>query len=72
MPSGTEVKKFLKSLDKDQKNSVSAEDLLRVLQPRVEDVTLEDTRMFIKSITGDSNAHLTEKDLQIFLEGMGF
>ncbi|VDO15395.1 unnamed protein product [Rodentolepis nana] len=72
MPSGIEVKTFLDSLDKDRKNSVSAEDLLRVLQPLVEGVTLKDTRKFIKSITGDPDLHLTEKDLHYFLEEMGF
>lgn len=69
---GNEVKIFLQCLDLDQKNAVSAEDLLRVLQNNVEGVTMKDVRRFIKSITGKSNALLTEKDLQVFLEEMGF
>ncbi|CDS37496.1 expressed conserved protein [Echinococcus multilocularis] len=72
MPTGTEVRTFLQSLDLDRKNAVSAEDLLRVLQDNVEGVTLKDMRIFIKSITGKSDALLTENDLHVFLEEMGF
>lgn len=69
---GTEVRTFLQSLDLDQKNAVSAEDLLRVLRDNVEGATLKDMRIFIKSITGKSDALLTEKDLCMFLKEMGF
>ncbi|KAL5108283.1 hypothetical protein TcWFU_010452 [Taenia crassiceps] len=72
MPTETEVRTFLQTLDLDQKNAVSAEDLLRALRDNVEGATLEDMRIFIKSVTGNSDTLLTENDLCVFLEEMGF
>ncbi len=80
-----EVRTFLRRLQaetnrdgkergKEGKRGLTVEDLLTTLQGQVEGVTQEDVADFIASVstTGQPNATLTEKDLRVFLEQMGF